>query len=145
MEDQRTRHLITFSPVLLAAGGIFWGWLWSSAIHVIPLFYIVAPIFDIAAYGFVGVKVNQLLPSVDRRYGQRIIFGILLMSLFYSGNRLIWHRSILHEWPFQEFQPWTWLPMTWVWEALVIIVGLGTALASWNDDNARNTGCGETG
>lgn len=133
--SQRKRTIAVVGPILLVAGGIFWAWLWSSVIHIVPLFYLIAPAVDVAAYGFVGVRVHHRMQCLDTRSSPSATLSVLAMALFYTGNRLIWLGWALGVWPFGGAGWPDWIFV--VWEFLVIFVGLIAATGMWKQQTVR--------
>lgn len=53
------RSMVLSGGIMLLGAGILWGWVWFTLVHTIPFFYLISPVVDVAAYGFVGTRVNR--------------------------------------------------------------------------------------
>ncbi len=114
--------------ILLVGSGILWGWLWFSAVHAIPYFYVISPVVDIVTYGFVGIRVNEALHRYALPHRWRLTLAILAMMTFYIGNRLIGLTLIIGVSSFTENNQSL---ARMLFESLVILVGLVTATGVW--------------
>lgn len=128
------RHSTKFalpSPVLLVLSGMLWGWLWVSIVHIVPLFYIIAPVVNIAGYGIVGVWLHRRLSRHVHHESLRAVVGVIAIALFYGGERVIWLGWIFGVWPFDSGSVWS-PGMYSAWELSVVIVGLAAVRGLWN-------------
>lgn len=114
--------------ILLVGSGILWGWLWFSAVHAIPYFYVISPVVDIITYGFIGTRVNDALRRYVLSHQWRLMFAILAMLTFYISNRLIGLTLIIGVSSFTENSQSL---ARMLFESLVILVGLVTATGVW--------------
>lgn len=76
--------------IILLGFGVLWGWAWFSAVHVIPYFFVIAPLVDVTAYAVTGSRVNRELRRYQVTSAQYIGLAVLAISPFYLGNRVLW-------------------------------------------------------
>lgn len=114
--------------ILLVGSGVLWGWLWFSAVHIIPYFYVIGPAADIVAYGFVGIRVNDALRRYALPHRWWLTLAILAMLTFYISNRLIGLALIMGVSSFTENSQSL---ARMLFESLVILAGLVTATGLW--------------